>query len=108
MSGRRSRDKGARGERAIVRLLQAANFNAQRVPLSGAVGGRFAGDVLVRLLDKDLRIEAKARADGFKEIYSWLDNADALVIKADRKEALCVVRLRFGIEIAQAAERGRS
>jgi hypothetical protein len=41
MSGRRSRDKGARVERAIVHALQAGGFAAERVPLSGAVGGRY-------------------------------------------------------------------
>jgi hypothetical protein len=43
MSGRRSRSKGARTERSIVNALQANGIAAVRVPLSGAVGGRFAG-----------------------------------------------------------------
>jgi Holliday junction resolvase len=52
----RSRDKGSRCERAIVRALQAGGFAAARVPLSGAAGGRFAGDVLVPLNGRDLTI----------------------------------------------------
>src|SRR4051812_19739032 len=44
MSGRRSRDKGARVERAIVNALQTGGFAAERVPLSGAAGGRYSGD----------------------------------------------------------------
>ena len=44
MSGRCSRIKGARTERRIVDALQATGIAAIRVPLSGAVGGRFAGD----------------------------------------------------------------
>ena len=44
MSGRRSRSKGARTERSIVNALKASGIAAVRVPLSGAVGGRFAGD----------------------------------------------------------------
>ena len=49
MSGRRSRSKGARTERRIVNALQANGMAAVRVPLSGAVGGRFAGDTCCRL-----------------------------------------------------------
>jgi len=37
--GRRSRQKGDRFERAIVRLLQAAGLGAERRPLSGSAGG---------------------------------------------------------------------
>jgi Holliday junction resolvase len=50
MSGRRSRDKGNRAERAIVRLLQDRGFAAERVPLSGAAHGRFGGDASMPLL----------------------------------------------------------
>jgi hypothetical protein len=53
MSGRRSREKGARVERAIVHALQAEGFAAARVPLSGAAGGRFAGDVVVPVAKGD-------------------------------------------------------
>jgi Holliday junction resolvase len=50
MSGRRSRNNGARFERGIVRALLANGLDAGRVPLSGAVGGRFAGDVIMPLM----------------------------------------------------------
>ena len=46
MSGRRSRSKGARTERGIVNALKASGIAAVRVPLSGAVGGRFGGDIM--------------------------------------------------------------
>ncbi len=36
MSGRHSRDKGGRTERAIVNALRASGIAAVRVPLSGA------------------------------------------------------------------------
>ena len=45
--GRRSRDKGNRTERALVRFLQDRGFAAERVPLSGSAGGRFAGDITI-------------------------------------------------------------
>ena len=50
MSGRRSRSKGARTERSIVNALQANGIAAVRVPLSVAVGGRFAGDIILSLM----------------------------------------------------------
>ena len=101
MSGRRSRSKGARTERSIVNALKASGIAAVRVPLSGAVGGRFAGDVIVPLVGRDLCLEVKSRADGFRELYSWLDGRDVLIVKADRQEPLVVVRLYLAIEIAK-------
>lgn len=102
--GKKSRDKGARTERHLVNYLQSEGFAAERVPLSGASGGRFKGDVSVPLQGADRRLEVKCRADGFRELYGWLADNYALVIKADRKETLVVLRLRDGIEIAKHAE----
>ena len=79
MSGRRSRSKGARTERSIVNALKARGIAAVRVPLSGAVGGRFAGDIMLPLMGRDLCVEVKARADGFRELYSWLNGRDVLI-----------------------------
>ena len=104
MSGKRSRDKGARGERHLVNFLQDHGFAAERIPLSGAAGGKFKGDVTTPLLGSDRRLEVKVRADGFRELYGWLDDNFAVVIKADRKDTLVVLRLRDGIEIAKTAE----
>jgi hypothetical protein len=101
MSGRRSREKGVRSERAIVHALQAQGFAAVRVPLSGAVGGRFSGDVVVPMRGRDLCVEVKARADGFRELYGWLNDRDVLIVKADRQEPLVVVRLSLAAEVAK-------
>jgi Holliday junction resolvase len=101
MSGRRSRTKGARTERAIVNAIKASGIAAERVPLSGSVGGRFAGDVILPLKGRDLCVEVKARAEGFRELYSWLDQRDVLIVKADRQEPLVVVGLSLAAEIAK-------
>jgi Holliday junction resolvase len=103
--GRASRDKGNRAERAVVRLLQSCGFAAERVPLSGAARGRFGGDVSVPVLGVDRRVEVKVRADGFRELYRWLDGADFLIVKCDRGEPLVVIRLKLAAEIAMIAER---
>jgi Holliday junction resolvase len=39
------RRKGNRAERVLVRYLQDRGFRAKRVPLSGSMGGSFAGDI---------------------------------------------------------------
>jgi Holliday junction resolvase len=105
MSGRRSRDKGNRVERGIVAALQAAGLAAVRVPLSGAAGGRFSGDVIMPLAGRDLCLEVKARADGFRNLYDWLQDRDVLIVKADRQEPLVVVRLSMAA--ALVAQIGR-
>jgi len=99
MSGRRSRAKDARTERGIVNALKARGIAA--LPLSGTVGGRFAGDIVLQLMGRDLCVEVKARADGFRELYNWLDGRDVLIVKADRREPLVVVRLPLAAEIAK-------
>jgi Holliday junction resolvase len=106
--GKRSRDKGIRVERAIVRVLQDHGFAAERIPLSGAAGGRFTGDVIVPVLGLDRRVEVKCRADGFTQLYDWLTGADLLIVKRDRDEPLVVLPMSLATEIAAAAERGRA
>jgi Holliday junction resolvase len=108
MSGRRSRDKGNRTERAVVHLLQAAGFAAERIPLSGSAGGKFAGDVSVPLLGVDRTVEVKCRGTGFAQLYKWLAGADILVVKRDRAEPLVVLPLRLATEIATIAETNRA
>ena len=88
--GRRSRNKGARVEREIVALNQALGVEAERVPLSGAAGGSYTGDVIV---DQRYRAEVKARKDGngFALIERWLEGNDMLIVKSDRKEPFVVL-----------------
>jgi Holliday junction resolvase len=100
MSGRRPRAKGDRTERTIVNALKAS-IAAVRVPLSGAVGGRFAGDIVLLVLGRDLCVEVNARADRFRKLYGWLDGRGVLVVKADRREPLVVVRMSLAAVIAE-------
>ena len=106
--GRASRQKGNRVERALVHALKDAGFAAERVPLSGAARGRFGGDLSVPLLGIDRRVEVKARATGFRQLYEWLDGADLLIVRADRSQRLVVLPLKLAAEIAVAAERGKA
>jgi Holliday junction resolvase len=102
--GRRPRAKGNRKERLLVKKLQGAGLAAERIPLSGAAGGSYCGDLTVPVLGRDLVVEAKSRRDGWRELRRWLVNRDVLVVWADRSEPLVVVPLKLAIEIAMAAE----
>jgi Holliday junction resolvase len=108
MSGRKSRSKGLRGERAIVNMLQERGRAAERVPLSGAAGGRYTGDISVPVLGVDRVMEVKVRANGFKEIYGWLADNYALVVKADRKRPLLVIPLDLAVDVLDVAEGKRT
>jgi len=103
MGGKHSRNKGARIEREIVRLLQDKGFGAEKV-------SRMYGpdeDVSVPFLGVDRTIEVKARANGFKTIYDWLGSNFALVIKADRQRPLLIIDLEEAAAIAILAEKAR-
>lgn len=104
MSGRRSRSKGLRGERAIVHMLQERGRAAERVPLSGAAGGRYTGDISVPVLGVDRILEVKVRANGFRELYGWLAENYALVVKADRQRPLLVIPLDAAVDVLDVAE----
>jgi len=85
--GRSQKQKGNRREREFAKLI-----GGMRIPLSGAakhLGQDHTGDVD----GLGLRFEVKARKEGFKTLYKWLeqDGVDALALKADRKEWLVVI-----------------
>jgi len=103
MSGRRSRSKGARTERSIVHALQVNRVATVRMPLSGAVGSRFEGEIVLPLMGRDLCVEVKARADGFRELYCWRNERDTLIVKADRQEPFVFLRMSLAAEIAKRA-----
>ena len=102
--GKPSRDKGQRTERSVVHLLQECGLAAERIPLSGSAGGSFSGDITCPGFGKDHRLEVKCRANGFKEIYGWLEGVDGLVLKADRKPLLLVIPLTYAARHIAEAE----
>jgi Holliday junction resolvase len=106
--GRRSRDKGARAERALVRFLQERGFAAQRVPLSGSAGGRFAGDITIPLFGVDRIAEVKVRGSGFRQLYEWLEGRDLLIVRADRRRPLVVLPLKLAANIVEAVGQSKT
>jgi hypothetical protein len=101
--GKKSRDKGAQFERETVHLFQAHGVAAERVPLSGAAGGSYTGDVSLPVLGKDVKIECKRRAAGFKSIYGWMGDNYALVVRDDRCPPLAILRAEDLAKLIYAA-----
>ena len=105
MSGGRSpKRKGTRVERELVNELVALGLACFRVPLSGAAGGTWSGDIHIPLLGRTRRAEVKARAK--LQLYSWFKSADLLVVKGDRQRPLLVLPIELAVELMLAAERG--
>ena len=92
MGGKASRDKGANFEREIVNWHRARSVPAERIPLSGAVKGNYAGDLKVGPT-LGMVAECKRRARGFGALYAALeqDNSDILFVRDDRQPALVVM-----------------
>jgi Holliday junction resolvase len=106
MSGGRSpKRKGVRVERELVNELAALGLACFRVPISGAAGGQWSGDIHVPLLGRTRRVEVKARGNGFRQLYNWLEGSDLLIVKADRRDPLAVLPLPLLVELMLAAER---
>jgi hypothetical protein len=103
--GRSPKRKGVRVERELVNELVALGLPCHRVPLSGAAGGQWSGDIHISLLGRTRRVEVKARGNGFRQLYSWISNADLLIVKADRCDPLAVLPLPLLVELMLAAER---
>lgn len=98
MSGARHRRKGSRIEREIVNAHREIGVDAERVPLSGAAGGSFKGDVIIRLDggDRILIGECKARKNGagFATLERWLGALDVLFLRRDRQDPMVALPWR--------------
>lgn len=98
--GKSQKQKGYRGEYNLVKILNEYGIDAKRVPLSGQT--EFAkGDVIIKGKTKTFTCEVKVRANGFKQIYDWLEGKDILFIKSDYKNYLVVLPLDMLIQIIE-------
>lgn len=108
VAGNRSRLKGYRAERGLVKFLQAAGLEAERAPLSGALrGARFGGgfDVHVaQLFGRQFKLEVKHHANGFRRLYKWLEPVDMLIVRSNYSKPLAVVPLELLLQLATAAK----
>lgn len=99
MSGKKSRRKGKGGEYEIVHLLQEHGINAKRVPLSGATDFQ-KGDVII---NNTITAEVKRRRNGFKQLYSWLEDRNLVFMRADRKDWIVAMDIEFFLQLMRHA-----
>lgn len=89
--GKSQRDKGNRIERNLVNKLKEQGIAAERVPLSGALGGQHFGDIVLPSGD---RCEVKGRAANrifWKLIKKYITGVSYLVLVEDRQPPLVVM-----------------
>ena len=83
----RSKRKGSGYELEVVRAHQELGVQASKQPLSGALGGKYAGDVQIA----GLICECKRRRKGFTTLYKALEQgggSDALFVRDENQETL--------------------
>ena len=85
-----SKRKGSGFELEVVRDTLAEGVQASKQPLSGALGGKYAGDVQIA----GMICECKRRRKGFTTLYKALEQgggSDALFVRDDNQETLVVL-----------------
>ena len=86
----KSKRKGSGYEREIVRAHEALGIEAIKTPLSGALGGKYSGDVQVA----GLIGECKRRRKGYSSLYNALEQgtgSDIMFARDDHRETLVVM-----------------
>lgn len=91
MPGNQSRDKGQRRELEAAQILGARKISRMRQAGPDLqYGERF--------------VEVKARANGFKQLYGWLqDDAQILMLKADRAGWLICMPVEVFMDLQEEA-----
>jgi Holliday junction resolvase len=83
----KSKQKGAYHEKFFVKLLEKWGITVRKQPLSGALGGEYAGDLVIQLADLKLIAEVKYRADsGFPSPFTVLEGRDIALFKRGKGE----------------------
>ncbi len=92
MGGKRSRRKGAAGERELVRLARAAGLSAERTwhLAQSPDAGERACDV--RIAGRPFQV--KRSRDGFGTLYDGLEHVAGLFMRADGKPWIVVPRAK--------------
>jgi len=82
--------KGAGFELEVVKWHKDRGYDSEKQPLSGALGGKFSGDVRV----EGMISECKRRKKSFTSLYDALAQGggnDLLFVRDDGKEMLVVM-----------------
>jgi hypothetical protein len=97
----KSKAKGTRAENHIVKLHADLGVEAERMPLSGSLGGKYADDVVLPYG----RGEVKARRDaaGWQTLKKWMKGCASMFLKEDRVPPLVVLRWDIYADLVQRA-----
>lgn len=90
----KSKKKGYATEIQIRDKLIRNGILCERVPLSGSMGGKYAGDLAIpSVAEAEFRAEVKARktGEGFSLLERWLGDKDILFLRRDRQEPIVVL-----------------
>ena len=103
--GKMQRDKGARVEREIVKLLCEEGIDAERVPLSGACGGSYSGDV--RIGERKAEVKSRKNGAGFSVLEGWLEGSDFLILKRNNRKPFVAMDWKMFVKILQSERFGK-
>lgn len=90
----RHKIKGAYHEKRVVEFLESLGIPAERVPLSGSLGGKYTGDIHANILGHKLVVEVKYRTSSrLPNAFSVLEDRDLAFLrrKAGRSTEQVVV-----------------
>jgi hypothetical protein len=82
----------------------SAGIPCERVPLSGSMGGKYAGDLAIPSVDsREFILECKARRNGsgFKVLEEWKKGKDILLIKRNNQDPMVVLDFDLYIKLMQ-------
>lgn len=96
----KSKRKGDRFERNLVKRARSAGVTAFRQFLS-----RAPINDKVDIVISDYKIQCKKRAKGFVRLYKELDEVDCLILGADCKEPLTVLRFKDWLKLIKGGNR---
>ena len=101
-----SKRKGSAFEREVVEIARGYGIPAERIPLSGAAGGSFTGDVIFRPRGGPTELaECKKRQSGggFAMIERWLGTNDLLFLRRNHAPPLVVMNAHRYFALMQRA-----
>ena len=88
----KSKLKGTRIENAVVALHQEAGIRCRRVPLSGALGGGFRGDLNIGPSLEFLgEVKSRKSGAGFATVARWLADNDFLFLHQNYQKPIVVL-----------------
>lgn len=97
----KSKDKGRRAEHFVVALHTNVGVEAERVPLSGSLGGKYSDDVVLPFGRGE--VKARKNGEGFKTLEGWMKDCAALFLKRDRQPCLVVLTQEAYVDLVRRA-----